>query len=99
MTNESTLRHPSYPRLREDKKPQAVVLETETPVAAATRERSLVKISNRDRVIYPENNDTRANWPMIMRSSRRTCCFGPIRAPQPGPLSASAREEMLLSES
>ncbi len=33
MTNDGTLRHPSYLGLREDKKPEAVVLETEAPVA------------------------------------------------------------------
>ena len=45
MTNEGTLRHPSYLGLREDKKPESVVLEVETPVAeiaapAASRSRS-----------------------------------------------------------
>ena len=35
MTNDGTLRHPSYLGLREDKKPEAVVLETEAPVADA----------------------------------------------------------------
>lgn len=53
MTNEGTLRHPSYLGLREDKKPEAVVVETEAPVADATSA-SPVPISNPDRVIYPE---------------------------------------------
>jgi bifunctional non-homologous end joining protein LigD len=60
MTNEGTLRHPSYLGLREDKKPEAVVLETEAPVEEATAPASsLVKISNRERVIYPESNITK----------------------------------------
>ncbi|MBD3849110.1 DNA ligase D [Bosea sp. SSUT16] len=60
MTNEGTLRHPSYLGLREDKKPEAVVLETEHHAgelpAPAT---STVVISNRDRIIYPESNVTK----------------------------------------
>src|SRR3546814_9047793 len=53
MTREGTLRHPSYLGLREDKKPEAVVLETEEDVETATAPAS-IPISNRDRVIYPE---------------------------------------------
>ncbi|MGX5829861.1 DNA ligase D [Mesorhizobium sp. 43Arga] len=60
MTNEGTLRHPSYLGLREDKKPEAVALETEHHTATlpppAT---STVAISNRGRVIYPESNITK----------------------------------------
>lgn len=60
MTNEGTLRHPSYLGLREDKKPEAVALETEhhtaTLPAPAT---STIAISNRGRVIYPESNITK----------------------------------------
>ncbi len=60
MTNEGTLRHPSYLGLREDKKPEAVVVETETPVAEATASPAVsVPISNRDRVIYPESSITK----------------------------------------
>jgi bifunctional non-homologous end joining protein LigD len=60
MTNEGTLRHPSYLGLREDKKPEAVVLETEAPVVeAAAPAKSGVKISNRERVIFPESNITK----------------------------------------
>ena len=60
MTNEGTLRHPSYLGLREDKKPEAVVLETEAPVAeAAAPAVSAVKISNAERVIFPESNITK----------------------------------------
>jgi bifunctional non-homologous end joining protein LigD len=53
MTREGTLRHPSYLGLREDKKPEAVVLETEAPVNKVTTA-SPVPISNPDRVVYPE---------------------------------------------
>ncbi len=52
-TREGTLRHPSYLGLREDKKPEAVVVETAAPVAKATGA-APVPISNPDRVIYPE---------------------------------------------
>jgi bifunctional non-homologous end joining protein LigD len=60
MTNEGTLRHPSYLGLREDKKPEAVVLEIEAPVATVTAQAtSNVKISNRERVIFPESSITK----------------------------------------
>jgi bifunctional non-homologous end joining protein LigD len=60
MTNEGTLRHPSYLGLREDKKPEAVVLEVETPVAEiAAPATSTVKISNRERVIDPDTGITK----------------------------------------
>jgi len=61
FTDEGVLRHSSYLGLRGDKKPEAVVLEIEAPVAttadpAAT---SGVKISNRDRMIFPEGKLTK----------------------------------------
>jgi len=60
MTEEGVLRHPSYLGLREDKKPEAVVLETESPVdLATTPATSNVRISNRDRVIFPEGKLTK----------------------------------------
>ncbi|WP_404478957.1 DNA ligase D [Novosphingobium sp. BL-52-GroH] len=60
FTDEGVLRHPSYLGLREDKKPEAVVIEAETPVAAATAPvRSSIKISNRGRVIFPEGKITK----------------------------------------
>jgi bifunctional non-homologous end joining protein LigD len=60
MTNEGTLRHPSYLGLRDDKKPEAVVLEIETPVAViATPTPGKVTITNRDRVIFPESSTTK----------------------------------------
>jgi bifunctional non-homologous end joining protein LigD len=60
MTNEGTLRHPSYLGLRDDKKPEAVVIEAEVPAEElGTTSPSTVKISNRDRVIDPESNITK----------------------------------------
>lgn len=60
MTNEGTLRHPSYLGLREDKKPEAVVLETvHRTVAQPAPATTTVAISNRGRVIYPESNITK----------------------------------------
>lgn len=60
FTGEGVLRHPSYLGLREDKKPEAVVIEKEAPVASvATPAASSVKISNRERVIYPEGKLTK----------------------------------------
>ncbi|WP_281407554.1 DNA ligase D [Mesorhizobium sp. B2-8-3] len=60
MTNEGTLRHPSYLGLREDKKPEAVVLETEHRTATLPPPATnAVAISNRARVIYPESNITK----------------------------------------
>lgn len=60
FTDDGVLRHPSYLGLREDKKPEAVVIEAETPVAVATAPvRSGVKISNRERVIFPEGKLTK----------------------------------------
>jgi len=53
MTRDGTLRHPSYLGLREDKKPEAVVMEAEASVGEATTA-SPVSISNPDRIIYPE---------------------------------------------
>lgn len=61
FTNEGVIRHSSYLGLREDKKPEAIVVETETPVAVATAldATSGVKISNRERVIFPEGRLTK----------------------------------------
>jgi bifunctional non-homologous end joining protein LigD len=62
FTDEGVLRHPSYLGLREDKKPEAVVVETEAPVkvAVAASEDSVdVAISNRERVIFPESKITK----------------------------------------
>ncbi|MDG4876328.1 DNA ligase D [Mesorhizobium sp. WSM4935] len=60
MTNEGTLRHPSYLGLREDKKPEAVALETEHHTATLPPPvTNTIAISNRGRVIYPESNITK----------------------------------------
>ncbi len=61
FTDEGVLRHSSYLGLREDKKPEAVVLEVKAPVArvAASTAASSVKISNRERVIFPEGKLTK----------------------------------------
>jgi bifunctional non-homologous end joining protein LigD len=60
MTNDGTLRHPSYLGLRDDKKPEAIALETEHHAvdlpAPAT---SSVVISSRERLMYPESNITK----------------------------------------
>ncbi|MDO7841907.1 DNA ligase D [Sphingomonas immobilis] len=56
FTDEGVLRHPSYLGLREDKKPEAVVLEKPAKVAlvATPTVTSGVRISNRERIIFPE---------------------------------------------
>lgn len=60
FTDEGFLRHPSYLGLREDKKPEAVVIEKEAAVDVATAApASTVKISNRERVIFPEGRLTK----------------------------------------
>ena len=60
MTDEGVLRHPSYLGLREDKRAEAVVMETEAPVEEVSAPAaSSVKISNRDRVIYPKSGITK----------------------------------------
>ncbi|WP_375188880.1 DNA ligase D [Sphingobium yanoikuyae] len=61
FTHEGVLRHSSYLGLREDKKPEAVVVETEAPVGelSAPAATSTVKISNRERVIFPEGKLTK----------------------------------------
>jgi bifunctional non-homologous end joining protein LigD len=60
FTDEGVLRHPSYLGLREDKKPEAIVLETAAPVAVVTAPAAAsVRISNRERVIFPEGKLTK----------------------------------------
>jgi bifunctional non-homologous end joining protein LigD len=55
VTADGVLRHPSYLGLREDKKPEAVVPETPAPIVnVAASAASAVRISNRDRIIFPE---------------------------------------------
>jgi bifunctional non-homologous end joining protein LigD len=60
MTNKGTLRHPSYLGLREDKGPDAVVVEAEASLADATSA-SPVPISNAGRVIFPEAGLTKGD--------------------------------------
>jgi len=60
FTGDGVLRHPSYLGLRLDKKPEAVVVETEASVAEVGKPAaSIVKISNRERVIFPEGKLTK----------------------------------------
>jgi bifunctional non-homologous end joining protein LigD len=60
MTTDGTLRHPSYLGLREDKKPEAVVVEIEASVREIeVRTASSVTITNRDRVIDPDGGMTK----------------------------------------
>ncbi|HWL46957.1 MAG TPA: DNA ligase D, partial [Sphingomonadaceae bacterium] len=58
FTGDGVLRHASYLGLREDKPAGAVVVETEAPVAAVAPQ-TPVRISNRDRVIFPESGITK----------------------------------------
>jgi bifunctional non-homologous end joining protein LigD len=62
VTSDGVLRHPSYLGLRQDKKPEAVVVEkaarTEAIVKTAS---STVAISNRDRVLFPESGITKGD--------------------------------------
>ena len=100
MTNEGTLRHPSYLSLREDKKPEAVVLETEQHTASLPRKAtSTIAISNRGRVIYPESNITKGQLAdhyvnvaaiMLPRGRQQT--------DQPCALPTGSREEVFLPE-
>ncbi|WP_380874693.1 ATP-dependent DNA ligase [Sphingomonas sp. DBB INV C78] len=60
FTGDGVLRHPSYIGLREDKKADAVVREVEMPVeTVAASGDDAVRISNRDRVIFPEAKITK----------------------------------------
>ena len=55
FTHDGSVRHGSFLGLREDKKAEEVVPEK----AAAAPEEEAIKISNRDRVIYPESGQTK----------------------------------------
>ncbi|AGH48607.1 DNA ligase D [Sphingomonas sp. MM-1] len=60
FTGDGVLRHPSYIGLREDKPAEAVIREEEVPVAElAERSPSPVRITNRDRVIFPDAGITK----------------------------------------
>ncbi|GAA0770014.1 DNA ligase D [Brevundimonas olei] len=58
MTNEGTLRHPSYLGLRDDKKPEAVVVE-KAGSARQAQAPVIVPITNAERIIYPESEITK----------------------------------------
>ena len=64
VTSDGVLRHSSYLGLRLDKKAEAIVLEREAPVAevevAATAPAATkVRVTNRERVIFPEGKITK----------------------------------------
>ena len=59
-TPDGVLRHSSFLGLREDKAASEVVAETPVPVATETGTPEIhVKVSSRDRVIFPESNVTK----------------------------------------
>jgi len=61
VTGDGVLRHSSYLGLREDKKPEAIVRETPAAVETIAQPEvtSGIKISSRDRVIFPEGKLTK----------------------------------------
>ncbi|HEX8301174.1 DNA ligase D [Sphingomonas sp.] len=59
FTAENVVRHASFLGLRQDKKARDVVVEKPVPLPDAPE--GSVKISNRDRVIYPENGLTKGD--------------------------------------
>ncbi len=60
VTGDGVLRHSSYLGLRLDKKPEAVVFETEAPVAQVEAPAlATVRVTSRDRVIFPEGRITK----------------------------------------
>jgi bifunctional non-homologous end joining protein LigD len=60
VTGDGVLRHSSYLGLRLDKKPEAVVFEKEAPVAQVEAPApTLVRVTNRERVIFPEGKITK----------------------------------------
>jgi bifunctional non-homologous end joining protein LigD len=62
VTSDGVLRHPSYLGLRQDKKPEAVVVEKVIPIEAVTKmASSRVAISNRTRVLFPESGITKGD--------------------------------------
>jgi bifunctional non-homologous end joining protein LigD len=58
-TTDGVLRHPSYLGLRDDKKPEAVVVEKAAPVQSMAAKGTTVTITNRDRVLFPESGVTK----------------------------------------
>ncbi|WP_375248419.1 DNA ligase D [Sphingomonas sp.] len=58
-TPDGVLRHPSFLGLRGDKSASDVTLERPAPSSAATPPASAVKVSSRDRVIFPDSKVTK----------------------------------------
>ncbi|TXC71714.1 DNA ligase D [Sphingomonas ginsenosidivorax] len=58
-TPDGVLRHSSFIGLREDKAAKDVVAETPAPLPDAAAPEVTVKVSSRDRVIFPESNVTK----------------------------------------
>jgi bifunctional non-homologous end joining protein LigD len=58
-TTDGVLRHPSYLGLRDDKKPEAVVVEKAAPVQNVASKGKAPVITNRDRVLFPESGVTK----------------------------------------
>ncbi|ATY32668.1 DNA ligase D [Sphingomonas psychrotolerans] len=60
FTAENVIRHASFIALREDKKPGEIVAEKPAPLSEnSAAPQSSIKISSRDRVIYPESGLTK----------------------------------------
>jgi bifunctional non-homologous end joining protein LigD len=57
VTPDNLLRHPSFLGLRGDKKASEVVAETPEPAPVAAA--STIKVTNRDRIIFPESDVTK----------------------------------------
>jgi bifunctional non-homologous end joining protein LigD len=58
-TTDGVLRHPSYLGLRDDKKPEAVMVEKAAPIRSVTSQDKSVQITNRDRILFPEAGVTK----------------------------------------
>ena len=98
-TTDGVLRHPSYLGLRDDKKPEAVVVEKAKPVRSVAAKNKSVTITNRDRVLFPESGVTKgalADYYVAVAEIMLPWTVG--AADFPHPLPARPREEMLLPE-
>ena len=97
FTADKVVRHASFLGLRGDKKAKEVVAEM--PQALPEPAQDDVKISNPDRVIFPDAKVTKGELAEYYRDDGRAD-GGVDREPadQPGPLPAGARQEMLLPE-
>ncbi len=97
-TPDGVLRHSSFLGLREDKAAKDVVAEKPVAVDAAAVPEVHVKVSSRDRLIFPIRTSPRAISPIITRCWRPPCCPGPptgrsasSAAPRVAPSAASSR--------